>query len=36
MKGLDMIADTRLRTKESCYRTFISELEKVKKEATEL
>lgn len=35
MKGLDMIADTRLRTKESCYRIFISELEKVRKEETE-
>ena len=32
MKGLDMIADTRLRTKESCYRTFISELEKIRKD----
>lgn len=34
MKGLDIIAETRLRTKESCYRTFISELEKVREEAT--
>ena len=27
-KGLDAIADTRLRTKASCYRTIISELER--------
>lgn len=27
-KGLDMIADTRLRTKASCYRTIVSELER--------
>ena len=28
-KGLDAIADTRLMTKASCYRTIISELERV-------
>ena len=27
-KGLDMIADTRLKTKASCYRTIVSELER--------
>lgn len=30
LKGVDVIADTRLRTKESCYRTFINELERAK------
>ena len=31
MKGLDIIAETRLRTKASCYRTFITELERLNK-----
>ena len=30
MKGLDMIADTRLRTKASCYRTILTELQRLK------
>ena len=29
MKGLDIVAETRLKTKASCYRTIISELEKI-------
>lgn len=35
MKGLDMIAETRLKTKESCYRTFIVELERLKTQLNE-
>ena len=35
MKGLDMIAETRLKTKASCYRTFIVELERLKTQLNE-
>ena len=35
MKGLDMIAETRLKTKSSCYRTFIVELERLKNQLNE-
>ena len=35
MKGLDMIAETRLKTKASYYRTFIVELERLKTQLNE-